>query len=131
MAVYQARTMLNLLTNSEWEFSDSCTTAGGRVGKKHVGPPTNNNQPTPTTNVTAKVYPNPASTLLNVEVGLANGQTGTICLYSSLGEKVICEEITQHITILPINTLVPGIYYYRITNENGKLIKADKVMIVH
>jgi len=77
------------------------------------------------------VYPNPASTLLNVEVGLANGQTGTICMYSSLGEKVICEEITQHITILPINTLVPGIYYYRITDENSKLIKADKVMIVH
>jgi hypothetical protein len=88
-------------------------------------------QPIGEQNRAGKVYPNPASTFLNVEVGLVNGQTGTICMYSSLGEKVICEEITQHFTILPINTLVPGIYFYRITDENGKLIKADKVMIVH
>jgi len=131
MAVYQARTMLNLLTNSEWEFSDSCTTAGGRVGHKHTGPPVNNNQPQPLVSKNAKVYPNPANSLLNIEVQLPQGTTYEVCMYSTLGEKVICEELSQNLTTLPINNLTSGIYYYRITDAVGTLVKADKIMIVH
>ena len=69
--------------------------------------------------------------MLNVEVTLPQGIIYEMCMYNSLGEKVVCKQLEQNITSLPTNNLVQGIYYYRITNENGSLIKADKVMIVH
>ncbi len=129
VAVYQARSMLNLLTNMEWDFSDSCNTSGGREGRRADKPPVNN--PTSVANLNARVYPDPANTLLNIEIKLPAGNAYNMCMYNSLGEKVICEELTEPITILPINTLLTGIYFYRIIDESGKLIKADKVMIMH
>ena len=129
MAVYQARSMLNVLTDLEWEFSDSCNTSSGRVGHRAVKPPQTTTQAIP--DLSAKVYPNPANSTLNVEVRLPSGKAYQICIYSSLGEKVICEQLEQNITSLPTNTLVPGIYYYRISDMNGLLIKSDKVMIIH
>ncbi|MGP8214627.1 MAG: T9SS type A sorting domain-containing protein [Bacteroidia bacterium] len=81
--------------------------------------------------IPAKVYPNPANSLLNVEVELTNGETGNICIYNSLGEKLVCETLAQNMTILPINSMSSGIYYYRIIDNNGNLIKADKIMVIH
>lgn len=78
-----------------------------------------------------QVYPNPVNTLLNVVVPLQKGQTVNICLYNSLGEVVRCETLsTSHSTINTSNLAV-GLYYYRITDANGTILKADKQMIIH
>lgn len=129
MGIYQARAMLNILTNSDWEFSDSCNTDTGRTDKRpykpHSNPIEQNNE------LNAKVYPNPANSLLTIEVNLPSGQMDEICIYNSLGEKVVCEELEQNLTTLSTNNLSSGIYYYRITNIKGALIRSDKVMIIH
>jgi len=78
-----------------------------------------------------KAYPNPANTQLTIETGFANGQNGNVCLYNSLGEQITYTELNQHISVLPIADLPAGIYYYRVTDKNGTLVKADKVMVVH
>jgi|GEM_PF-6272404 hypothetical protein len=79
----------------------------------------------------ANVYPNPANTQLNVEVQLQQGGSDNICLYNMMGEKVICEELTNSVTTFAIDRLSAGIYLYRITDVAGNLIKADKVIITH
>jgi hypothetical protein len=103
-------------------YSSNCN---GNKDNSAVKPPNN------TALLDAKVYPNPANSMLNIEVQLPHGQVYEMCVYNTLGEKVICDELDQDLTILPINNLSLGMYYYRITSPNGALIKADKVMIVH
>jgi uncharacterized repeat protein (TIGR03803 family) len=88
------------------------------------------NEITNNINTLATVYPNPASSLLNVEVQLQPNETATICLYNTIGEEVRCETLKSSLTVLPISNLALGIYYYRITDFNNNLIRADKVMIV-
>jgi hypothetical protein len=78
-----------------------------------------------------KVYPNPANSLLNVEVQLQPNQTAIICMYNSLGEEVRCENLQNTLTTISTMELASGIYYYRIIDAGGNLINADKVMIVH
>ncbi len=82
-------------------------------------------------NIIAKVYPNPANTLLNVEVNVQNGQTAYFVMYNAIGEKIESMQLTNEMTSLSINNLPSGMYYYRITNKDGNVIKADKQMILH
>jgi len=131
LAVYNARSMLNMLTSSEWEFSDSCNTSGGREGDRAIGSGNNTDTQSPFANLNAKVYPNPANSTLNIEVRLAKGEFDNICLYNSLGEKVICEQLASNVTVMSVGNLQTGIYYYRVTDEKGKLVGADKIMIIH
>jgi hypothetical protein len=79
----------------------------------------------------AKVYPNPASSTLNVETDLAIGQVQNICLYNSLGQQVRCQELSESLTTLQVSDLSTGIYFYRITDQQGNLVKADKVILIH
>jgi hypothetical protein len=81
--------------------------------------------------VNAKVYPNPANTLLNVQTELTPGEMQSICLYNSLGQQVKCIQLANEITPISISNLAQGLYFYRITDANGNLIKADKVIILH
>ncbi len=78
-----------------------------------------------------KVYPNPANTLLNVQVSLQAGAIARICLYNNLGQLVQCWELQNELTTLPTTSLTSGIYYYRILDEKGNVLKADKQMIIH
>ncbi len=81
--------------------------------------------------IIANVYPNPANTKLTIEIQLQSGSFVHICLYNSIGQLVQCEELQSNITTLPISNLSSGLYYYRITDENGNVLKADKQMIIH
>ncbi|MEO7087773.1 MAG: T9SS type A sorting domain-containing protein [Bacteroidia bacterium] len=82
-------------------------------------------------NASVKVYPNPANNLLNVAVNIEQIKSGMICLYSTTGQEVECEELSGNITSISTNKLSAGLYYYRITDSYGNLVKADKVTIIH
>ncbi|MEO6883787.1 MAG: T9SS type A sorting domain-containing protein [Bacteroidia bacterium] len=81
--------------------------------------------------VSVKVYPNPATNLLNVAVDMQQLKSGSICLYNTTGQAVECEELSGNITTLSTNNLTSGLYYYRITDGEGNLVKADKIIILH
>jgi len=78
-----------------------------------------------------KVYPNPANSILNIQTQLAAGQTENMCIYNNLGQQMHCLELTDNNTTISIDNLPAGIYFYRITDMSGNLIKNDKLMIVH
>ncbi len=77
-----------------------------------------------------KVYPNPASTMLNVEIQNKSEQDN-FCLYNDFGQLVECTRMNNNFNTVSVSNLPAGLYYYRITDENGKLIKADKVAVIH
>jgi hypothetical protein len=39
--------------------------------------------------------------------------------------------MNNNFNIVTVSNLPAGLYYYRITDENGKLKKADKVAVMH
>jgi|GEM_PF-884927 hypothetical protein len=127
-AVFEARAMLNGFLNTSMIYTDSACWGNSGQGHKNVGKTTT--LPV-VVNRNAIVYPNPASTLLNVQVQLQQNEIANICLYNSVGEVVRCLALKSNITTLPIEDLSAGIYYYRITDVTGAPIKADKVMVIH
>lgn len=83
------------------------------------------------------MYPNPANTVLTVELSSGRGQeaqfqdkTEYIYLYNSLGALVLTYKLTSNLTTIPVNNLTPGIYYYRIVDGEQHSIKADEVVIM-
>jgi hypothetical protein len=81
---------------------------------------------------TAKVYPNPAKSEINVE--LTNTESQSIdyfYLYNAMGQQVQSKELNGNTaTTVSVNTLAPGIYFYRITTSENTIIKADKLIII-
>ncbi len=127
-SVYGARALLNGLWNVNLVFIDSCNT------DTSVHSPENriaNTQVIPTDNIQAKVYPNPANTMLNIEVNLQAGQTAYFEMYNNLGQLIENRKLNSQLTTLAVSNLPSGIYYYRITSQNGNILKADKQLLMH
>ncbi len=78
---------------------------------------------TETPTLQAKLYPNPSTGALTIE--LPNGKGGSIALYNLLGQGVYSAPIAGGQTTLALN-LPPGLYLYRIGSGgkavNGKLL---------
>lgn len=65
----------------------------------------------------AKLYPNPTTNYLTVELPNTNGQAHTLTLYNLLGQRMYEAPLTGTTTTLQIN-IPPGLYLYQI-NANG------------
>jgi hypothetical protein len=63
------------------------------------------------------VYPNPFNNTLTIQ---ANGNNGAseFALYDVAGKLLMKKSISQATTVIPTN-VVPGMYFYRFTNEAG------------
>ena len=48
-----------------------------------------------------------------------------------MGQQIMYQNLVSDLTTLSISNLTSGIYYYRITDMHGNLIKADKVLVLH
>ena len=69
--------------------------------------------------ITAKVYPNPASTTLTIE--LSQSVKGQIILYNSSGQTVRTEPLVGDRKTLNISNLSAGIYAYKLVIPNKQL----------
>lgn len=75
-----------------------------------------------------KVYPNPASRELYVDIPNAEQYPCTFEMVSYSGQKAIEEEISSNQFVVDISKLPTGVYVYRITNSFG-LLKINKLII--
>jgi len=131
--VFLARALLSQIDTTRWP--NTCTQngegGGGEGNGDHKAQKRTAQIPDTLNNIMAKVYPNPANTMLDVEVNMQNGQTVYFVMYNAIGEKIESMPLTNEMTSLSINNFPSGMYYYRITDKNGNVIKADKQMILH
>jgi OOP family OmpA-OmpF porin len=78
-----------------------------------------------------KTYPNPSSDGIFTIVLKANSDRLKVAVYNILGEEVYSRySIPSTQFSIDISNQPSGIYFYRITDENGSILKADKLLIV-
>lgn len=83
---------------------------------------------TPTTNAKADVFPNPASGMVNFKT---DGNTGNhLTVFDATGRENWNYDLSG-VSLLTVSTarFINGIYVYRITDNNGALIKTGKLTI--
>jgi hypothetical protein len=80
---------------------------------------------------TITVYPNPASTHINIDFGnyeIMNGYT--LEIYNSLGQQVFTSTINQQTSNIDISTLSgAGIYYLKIIDPQSNAVSIRKIVI--
>jgi len=83
--------------------------------------------PLPTTRVEealqAKVFPNPATNYLNIEIPQVFLDIKELMIYDATGKRVMQKNISNYEQQLDISSWSKGIYFYTIRNEAGKLIR--------
>ena len=72
-----------------------------------------------------KLYPNPVVDYLYIEH--LQTQNTIINLYNSFGQCVLQKHLTTSNTILNIQSFQPGMYYYTLINNKGKVISGKFV----
>ena len=70
-----------------------------------------------------KVYPNPANSILNVEVNTINGEDANITLYNVLGEMVANTSTADTRATINVDNLAKGMYLLKITSSKGSTTK--------
>ena len=63
-----------------------------------------------------KVYPNPVSEFLHVEI--SSSQSGTLAIYNSLGLPVNRQKVNGYETTINVQSFSDGIYFIRWENED-------------
>ena len=76
---------------------------------------------------TAKVYPNPSHGSFTVELQNASGQY--LNVFNMLGEDIYQSRLTSDQTQVNLVNQAPGIYLYRILDENGQVVSTGKLVI--
>ena len=75
-----------------------------------------------------KIYPNPASTELYIET--TSLEKLTVQLFDMTGKEVLGDIYFTHSTNINTQTLSEGIYFVRITDANGAMVKTQKILIL-
>lgn len=75
-------------------------------------------------NIKCKIYPNPASDIVNIT---SKQNINKVELYNTAGALVSSTQATNNICKINVNTLKPGIYLARIYTEKG--ISTNKIVI--
>ena len=72
-------------------------------------------------------YPNPSTTILNLQIKDAATKKLTYSLYSIDGKLISQQPINNDLTVIPTSTLVNGIYLLQV-KDNNKSIKSFKII---
>ena len=117
-AVQTARAMLSWLNISKYSFGreNECK-SGGIISKQQK----NNNGE-------VKIYPNPAYDYLTIDKG--NNTSNAILIYSFEGKLIAKESLNNRINIIDVSHLQNGIYFCRLSEEDGQVMSL-KFVIVH
>jgi hypothetical protein len=76
---------------------------------------------------TVRVYPNPVSSLLHVDLpDLPQGKTGTLEVYSSMGNPVMSPKPLGQTQSIDLSNVAPGLYMVRVTA--GKHTVVSKIL---
>ncbi|MBK6833023.1 MAG: PKD domain-containing protein [Bacteroidetes bacterium] len=73
--------------------------------------------------IEAKVFPNPANSLLNVEFKIAIGTKAIISIENMLGQRAYSFETANEKNSLDISSLSNGVYFIKIASSEGQLVQ--------
>ena len=79
--------------------------------------------------VEVKAFPNPASSILNVNL-VNGGENVKFELINVLGESVVKMNLNEGTNAINVDRLPNGIYFYSIV-KNGTILETKKIMVRH
>jgi hypothetical protein len=71
------------------------------------------------------VYPNPASDVVTISTGQLQG--GEFVMYNAAGQIVLRQQLVQSTTTVSVQELARGVYFYRVTEESGRMYSGKLV----
>lgn len=74
-----------------------------------------------------QVYPNPTSGIVNFKV--VNANVKSIEILDIVGKVITKQQVVGELTMIDLNNLNDGTYFYRITDLNNSILAVDKLMI--
>lgn len=75
------------------------------------------------------IYPNPAQSIINIEIGNNDSRSYTVELLDCLG-KVLASQYFERKMELNISSFSSGLHFVKIMDENKRLVRTEKLMIV-
>lgn len=78
--------------------------------------------------IQAKVYPNPFVSAIRIEINNLPDAGALFILYDVSGKQLKAERISNSLTSLSLDKLVPGVYSYTITGRSGEMITSGKLV---
>jgi len=78
---------------------------------------------------TIKIYPNPARKLLNIDIGNTSTQLTKAEIFDAKGASVMKSNLNAGKNQVNTSRLNAGIYILKLYNQEGKLIKVEKLVI--
>jgi hypothetical protein len=76
-----------------------------------------------------KVFPNPATDRFYVRLPNLEFDNIKLKLYSSIGQPILTQNLQKDWSIVPLEGLAPGLYFYEVKNE-GRLLSSGKLVKV-
>ena len=77
-----------------------------------------------------KYNPNPATTAINFEFIRGYNKAFTLQFYNFMGKKVLEINNPSQLTNLSLNSFYRGVYIFRLSDKNGKIIDSGKFQVV-
>lgn len=112
--------------------SSNTTLAGGQVVRLVylMTLPMKNKDPfSPFQESFTKIYPNPASTYLNVQTKPGIKKPLLVQLYDMAGKRILETTTSEDNLTLDVSKVAAGIYFLKVSNGYGALVTTDKVVI--
>jgi hypothetical protein len=78
-----------------------------------------------------KIYPNPASSVINFEFTGEIDKSSTLQIYSFTGKKIIDQSLSANkITVTLDNNFYRGLYIFQLRDKTGRIIETGKFQVV-
>lgn len=72
----------------------------------------------PSIQLSMKVFPNPTASTVNLSIGALGTATLNLQLFDATGKFLLDKKITDEVTEIPMQQLVPATYFLNVTQDN-------------
>lgn len=119
-AVYQARALLCAIAKDQLVFNENCEV---ETKSRKAGSPEMDEEQ-------ISLFPNPNQGAMTLRYNICS--TASLAVYDISGRILYKQALNKEATRLDLQTnLAEGIYIYSIINEQGRVLKTDKLVIIH
>ncbi len=76
-----------------------------------------------------KLYPNPATTIINFEYLKSNQRNLTLQIYNFVGKKIYETSTVSQKTTVPLNEFYRGVYIFQLRDKTGQIVESGKFQV--
>jgi len=85
----------------------------------------------PKPDIDLRIFPNPSHGIFNIQIMNDYGRAMNIEVYNIMGEEIRDEELHGNSSSIDLSKQADGVYFCRLTDNDGKLLKSAKMIVIH